>query len=189
LTADTSDCSIWGLATEPEMAQRIWDSSGFYVGIDDPSLSADSAPDGSHWRELYRAALLELDLETLAERVAAVAGARPCPDFVQRRHLERRANRHTRRSVCLERLAGRREAESSKARGFGSLSQNGIESARDTYCARACLTSGSYRGMPYVFLVSSSAQPDQMHSASPLALESCTRLRRAAPLQKPRCVF
>jgi hypothetical protein len=32
---------------------------------------ADSAPDGSNWRELYRAALLELDLEKLAERVEA----------------------------------------------------------------------------------------------------------------------
>jgi hypothetical protein len=36
---------------------------------------ADSAPDGSNWRELYRAALLELDLEKLAERVEAAEKA------------------------------------------------------------------------------------------------------------------
>jgi hypothetical protein len=54
---------------EPKMVQRIWDSSGFYARIGSPSPSADSALDGSHWRELYRAALLELDLEKLAERV------------------------------------------------------------------------------------------------------------------------
>jgi hypothetical protein len=57
------------------MVQRIWDSSGFYARIDSPSPSADSALDGSQWRELYRAALLELDLEKLGERVEAAEEA------------------------------------------------------------------------------------------------------------------
>lgn len=55
--------------------QRIWDSSGFYARISSPSPSAESALDGSHWRELYRAALLELDLDKLAERVEAAEEA------------------------------------------------------------------------------------------------------------------
>jgi hypothetical protein len=60
---------------EPKMVQRIWDSSGFYARIGSPSPSADSALDGSHWPELYRAALLELDLEKSAERVEAAEQA------------------------------------------------------------------------------------------------------------------
>lgn len=55
--------------------QRIWGSSGFHARISGPSQLADSAPDGSNWRELYRAALLELDLEKLAERVEAAEKA------------------------------------------------------------------------------------------------------------------
>jgi hypothetical protein len=51
------------------MVERIWDSSGFYARIGSASPSQDSAEDGSHWRELYRAALLELDLDKLGERV------------------------------------------------------------------------------------------------------------------------
>jgi hypothetical protein len=51
------------------MVERIWDSSGFYARIGSASPSQDSAVDGSHWRELYRAALLELDLDKLGERV------------------------------------------------------------------------------------------------------------------------
>jgi hypothetical protein len=62
-------------STEPETVQRIWDSSGFYARIDGPSPSEGSALDGGHWRELYRAALLELDLEKLGERVAAAEEA------------------------------------------------------------------------------------------------------------------
>ncbi len=57
------------------MVQRIWDSSGFYARIGSPSPSEDSALDGSYWRELYRAALLELDLEKLGERVEAAEEA------------------------------------------------------------------------------------------------------------------
>jgi hypothetical protein len=57
------------------MVQRICDSSGFYARIGSPSPSAASALDGSDWRELYRAALLELDLEELAERVDAAEQA------------------------------------------------------------------------------------------------------------------
>jgi hypothetical protein len=55
--------------------QRIWGSSGFHARIGGPSQFADSAPDGSNWRDLYRAALLELDLEKLAERVEAAEKA------------------------------------------------------------------------------------------------------------------
>jgi hypothetical protein len=57
------------------MVQRIWDSSGFYAHIDSPSPSASSALDGGHWRELYRAALLELDLGKLGARVEAAEQA------------------------------------------------------------------------------------------------------------------
>lgn len=57
------------------MVHRIWDSSGFHARIASPSPSADSALDGSHWRELYRAALFELDLEKLGERVQAAEEA------------------------------------------------------------------------------------------------------------------
>jgi hypothetical protein len=49
--------------------QRIWDSSRFYAQIGRPPPSEDSALDGSHWRGLYRAALLELDLAKLGERM------------------------------------------------------------------------------------------------------------------------
>jgi len=57
------------------MAQRIWDSFGFHARIGDPSPSEGSAADGSQWRELYRAALLELDLDKLQERVKAAEEA------------------------------------------------------------------------------------------------------------------
>ena len=57
------------------MVHKIWDNSGFHARIGRPSASADFAPDGSHWRELYRAALLELDLEKLGERVQAAEEA------------------------------------------------------------------------------------------------------------------
>jgi hypothetical protein len=57
------------------MAQRIWDSSGFYARTGSPSPSADSVQDSSHWRELYRAALFELDLEKLGKRVEAAEEA------------------------------------------------------------------------------------------------------------------
>jgi hypothetical protein len=74
---DSDEIKLQHLApsTESEMVQRIWDSSGFYARIDSPSPSANSAQDGSHWRELYRAALLELDLGKLGERVAAAEEA------------------------------------------------------------------------------------------------------------------
>jgi len=54
---------------------RIWDSSGFYARIGSAAPSKDSAADGSHWRELYRAALLELNLDKLGERVNAAEEA------------------------------------------------------------------------------------------------------------------
>ena len=57
------------------MAQRIWDSSGFYARTGSPSPSAGSVQDSGHWRELYRAALFELDLEKLGERVKAAEEA------------------------------------------------------------------------------------------------------------------
>jgi hypothetical protein len=56
------------------MVERIWDSSGFYARIGSAPWQ-DSALDGTHWRELYRAALLELDLDKLCERVNAAQEA------------------------------------------------------------------------------------------------------------------
>lgn len=53
----------------------IWDSSGFYARIGSAPPSKDSAADGSHWRELYRAALLELNLDKLGDRVNAAEEA------------------------------------------------------------------------------------------------------------------
>src|SRR5580692_748912 len=75
LTATGSSCRIPAPTTEPEMVQRIWQGSRFYARMDGPSRSTDSAPDDSQWRELYRAALLELDFEKLAERVEAAEKA------------------------------------------------------------------------------------------------------------------
>ena len=57
------------------MVERIWDSSGFHARIGSPSPSQDSIVDGSHWRQLYRAALLEPDLDKLGDRVKAAAEA------------------------------------------------------------------------------------------------------------------
>jgi hypothetical protein len=57
------------------MVQRIWDSSGFYAGVGSASPSQDSTVDGGHWLELYRAALLELDLDKMGERVNAAEDA------------------------------------------------------------------------------------------------------------------
>jgi hypothetical protein len=75
LNATRCSCSIWA----PARSQK-W-CRGFGTAPDSTRVSAgrrpsaDSAPDGSHWRELYRAALLELDLEKLAERVDAAEEA------------------------------------------------------------------------------------------------------------------
>jgi hypothetical protein len=68
-------CTICALTTEPEMVQRIWDSCGFYARIGSASPSQDSAAGGHRWRELYRAALFELDLGKLGERVKAAEEA------------------------------------------------------------------------------------------------------------------
>lgn len=57
------------------MVERIWDSSGFYARIGSASPSQDSTVDRGHWRELYRAALLELDLDKLGDRVNAAEEA------------------------------------------------------------------------------------------------------------------
>jgi hypothetical protein len=57
------------------MVERIWDSSGFYARIGSASPSRDSAVDGSQWRQLYRAALLELDLDKLGDRVTVAEEA------------------------------------------------------------------------------------------------------------------
>jgi hypothetical protein len=57
------------------MVEGIWDSSGFYARIGSASSSQQPALDGSQWRELYRVALLELDLDKLGERVKAAAQA------------------------------------------------------------------------------------------------------------------
>jgi hypothetical protein len=57
------------------MVERIWDSFGFSARVGGAAPSQDSAVNGSHWRELYRAALLELDLDKLGERVKAAEEA------------------------------------------------------------------------------------------------------------------
>jgi hypothetical protein len=57
------------------MVERIWDSSGFYARTGSASSSQQPALDGSQWRELYRVALLELDLDKLGERVKAAEEA------------------------------------------------------------------------------------------------------------------
>jgi hypothetical protein len=56
------------------MVERIWDSFGFSARVGSAAPSQD-AVNGSHWRELYRAALLELDLDKLGERVKAAEKA------------------------------------------------------------------------------------------------------------------
>jgi len=60
---------------ESELGQKVWDRGGFYARFGDPSVSQDSAVAGNHWRELYRAALFELDLDKLGERVKAAEEA------------------------------------------------------------------------------------------------------------------
>jgi hypothetical protein len=57
------------------MVERIWDSPGFYAPMGTASPSRHSAEDGTHWLELYRAALLELDLDKLGERVKTAEAA------------------------------------------------------------------------------------------------------------------
>ncbi len=61
------------------MVQRIWEASGFTARISDsdvcPATSQDSTVVGNRWRELYRAALFELDLGKLGERVKAAEEA------------------------------------------------------------------------------------------------------------------
>lgn len=70
-TASTLRSTICARTDEPDMAQRIWDSSGFYACTDSASPSQDSAADGHHGQELYRTALLELAPEKLKERAKA----------------------------------------------------------------------------------------------------------------------
>lgn len=52
------------------MAQWIWDATGANA-----SASQAGTTGGNHWRELYRAALLELDLDKLGERVSVAEEA------------------------------------------------------------------------------------------------------------------
>jgi hypothetical protein len=75
LTATGSRSSMRALTTEPGMVERAWDASGFHARIGSASPSQDSPVHRSHWRELYRAALLELDLDKLGERVQAAEEA------------------------------------------------------------------------------------------------------------------
>jgi len=55
--------------------QRFWDASGFTARVSRndvlPATLQDSTVDGNRRRELYRAALLELDPELLQARVKA----------------------------------------------------------------------------------------------------------------------
>ncbi len=55
--------------------RRAWDTSGSYARVGSPPPLKDSAVDGSQWRELNRAALLELDLDKMGERVKAAEKA------------------------------------------------------------------------------------------------------------------
>ena len=58
--------------------QRFWDASGFTACLSKtvyPASSQDSTVDGNRWRELYRAAILELDPELLQARVKAAEDA------------------------------------------------------------------------------------------------------------------
>ena len=57
------------------MVDRTWDASGFSARIGSASPSQGPPVDATHWRELYRAALLELDLDKLGERVKAAEEA------------------------------------------------------------------------------------------------------------------
>ena len=57
------------------MGQRVWDSGGFYARLGEPRASHDPTVAGSDWRELYRAAIRERDLDKLGERVRAAEEA------------------------------------------------------------------------------------------------------------------
>jgi hypothetical protein len=61
------------------MVQRIWDASGFTARLSTteecPATSQESIADRNNWRDLYRAALFELDLSKLGERVKAAEEA------------------------------------------------------------------------------------------------------------------
>jgi hypothetical protein len=70
LTATGSRSSMRALTTEPGLRGR-GTLAGFYARIGSASPAQHSPVDGSHWRELYRAALLELDPDKLGERVKA----------------------------------------------------------------------------------------------------------------------
>lgn len=69
------------------MDQKISEASGFTARLSAtgvrPAASRGSSMDGNNWRELYRAALFELDLSKLGERVKAAEEAiraRTSPD-------------------------------------------------------------------------------------------------------------
>jgi hypothetical protein len=74
-TATNLRSTICARTEGARMAERIWDSSEFYARIRSVSHARDSAVNGSHWRELYRAALFELDLDKLSECVKAAEEA------------------------------------------------------------------------------------------------------------------
>jgi hypothetical protein len=57
------------------MVERAWDAPGLHARVGSRSPSQHFPVAGSHWRELYRAALLELDLDELSERVKAAEEA------------------------------------------------------------------------------------------------------------------
>jgi hypothetical protein len=61
------------------MVQRMWDASGFTARLSEgdvcPATSQESIADRNNWRDLYRAALFELDPSKLAERVKAAEDA------------------------------------------------------------------------------------------------------------------
>ena len=57
------------------MVGRTWNASRLYARIGSASPSQDSPVDASHWRELCWATLLELDLDTLGDRIEAAEEA------------------------------------------------------------------------------------------------------------------
>jgi len=79
LTLRYSRNKVQPVPHEPVRVQWFWDASGFTARISKndacAATSQDSAVGGNNWRELYRAAIVELDRELLQARVKAAEDA------------------------------------------------------------------------------------------------------------------
>jgi hypothetical protein len=115
------------------MVQRIWDSSGFYARIASPSPSQNSASDGHLWRELYRAALLELDLAKLGERVKAAEEAIRARASLHGDILSDERIAIADATSALNVLKAGIKRSNSVKRELGGSSHNIIGSARDSH--------------------------------------------------------